>query len=149
MTSPEASGFDEIQQIQEAQDRLQRSLEVLKINHQRDHMMVLELLEEDKLRFDGLKQELADLKELHEREMGNLKEELLSSKDKTDCRHHERKEFHDAIEARHSRLPEAEQQQQNMERDEDTILLSSLGKIIGMLLVVLTSILVFVSMATQ
>lgn len=50
----EASRFDvafgEIQQIQETQEQLKKSLEILKINHQRDSMVILYALEEFKFR---------------------------------------------------------------------------------------------------
>lgn len=46
--SDEASGLDAmLSEIQEAQRSLKKSLEILKINYQRDHMVILEAVEED------------------------------------------------------------------------------------------------------
>lgn len=44
-------------------------------------------------RYNLLKQELANLTELHEREICNLKEELISTQESIDYTH-EKKEFH-------------------------------------------------------
>ncbi|XP_037831271.1 transmembrane and coiled-coil domains protein 1-like isoform X2 [Kryptolebias marmoratus] len=152
----QASGFDEmfdeIQGIQEVQGHLKKSLEILKINHQRDHMVILGALQEDKLRCDTLEQELSDLTELHQKEISNLKEELISTKEKIDYTHHERTDFQEAIEACYSRLLKMELQQQQAactEREEDTIPRTLLGKLSSVLLAVLSAILIFVSMVSQ
>lgn len=54
-SNDEASGFDvpsdEIQQIQKTQDHLKKSLEILKTNYQREYTVIMEVLDEDKLRW--------------------------------------------------------------------------------------------------
>ncbi|XP_027876107.1 transmembrane and coiled-coil domains protein 1-like isoform X1 [Xiphophorus couchianus] len=147
------SALTDIQHIRETHKYLEKSLKTLRTEYQRDHNQMLHALEEERSRLNGLERELAYLTELHQRETSNLKEEISSTKKIIDIRYNGKaEEFSEALEKCQSHLLKMElQQQQEMDivRHEDSIAQIILEKLIRLLLVVMSTILVFVCTLNQ
>ncbi|XP_035987195.1 transmembrane and coiled-coil domains protein 1-like [Fundulus heteroclitus] len=148
----ECPGLDavirEIQEIRETQRTFEKFLQTMQTRYHRDHLMILQAIEEEKSRWDVLEQELADLTELYQREASNLKEEITSTQEMIDFQSHDRtQEFSEALETYQSHLLKLEltqQQQVDTNRPNDTVAQIVLGKVIKGLLVVMSTLLVFV-----
>uniref|UniRef100_A0A096LZ25 Transmembrane and coiled-coil domain family 3 n=1 Tax=Poecilia formosa TaxID=48698 RepID=A0A096LZ25_POEFO len=142
------AALSDIQQIRETQKNLEKSLQTLKTEYQRDHNHMLHVMEEEMSRLNVLERELAYLTELHQRETSNLKEEISSIKDIIDFQYNcKAEEFSVALDKCQSHLLKMElQQQQEMDllRHEDSTAQIIIAKLIKGLLVVMSTILVFV-----
>ncbi|XP_008433020.1 transmembrane and coiled-coil domains protein 1-like [Poecilia reticulata] len=141
------AALSDIQQVRETQKNLDKSLQTLKTEYERDHNDMLRVMEEEMSRLNVLERELAYLTELHQRETSNLKEEINSIKDIIDFQYNNKaEEFSVALDKCQSHLLKMELQQQEMDlvRHEDSIAQITIAKLIKGLLVVMSTLLVFV-----
>ncbi|XP_069353771.1 transmembrane and coiled-coil domains protein 1 isoform X2 [Eulemur rufifrons] len=151
----QSSGFDallhEVQEIREAQARLEESFETLKDHYQRDYSLIMQTLQEERYRCERLEEQLNDLTELHQNEILNLKQELASMEEKIAYQSYERaRDIQEALEACQTRISKMELQQQQqqvvqLEGLENATARNLLGKLINILLAVMAVLLVFVS----
>ncbi|KAK6480560.1 transmembrane and coiled-coil domains protein 1b isoform X1 [Huso huso] len=151
----QSSGFDalfhEIQDIRDAQERLEVSFENLKTHYQRDYTLIMQALQEERYRCERLEEQLNDLTELHQNEILNLKQELASMEEKIAYQSYERtRDIQEALEACQTRISKMELQQQQqqvvqLEGLENATARTLLGKLINVLLAVMAVLLVFVS----
>ncbi|XP_039626925.1 transmembrane and coiled-coil domains protein 1 isoform X2 [Polypterus senegalus] len=151
----QSSGFDtifhEIQEIREAQGRLEESFENLKSHYQRDYSLIMQTLQDERYRCERLEDQLNDLTELHQNEIINLKQELASMEEKIAYQSYERaRDIQEALEACQTRISKMELQQQQqqvvqLEGLENATARTLLGKLINVLLAVMAVLLVFVS----
>ncbi|XP_078065428.1 transmembrane and coiled-coil domains protein 1 isoform X2 [Mustelus asterias] len=143
--------FQELHQVKETQARLEESLETLKSHYQRDYTILLQTLQEERYRCERLEDQLNDLTELHQNEILNLKQELVSMEEKIAYQSSERaQDIQEALEACQTRISKMELQQQQqqvvqLEGLENGTARTLLGKLINVLLAVMAVILVFVS----
>ncbi|PWA13945.1 transmembrane and coiled-coil domains protein 1-like [Gambusia affinis] len=142
------AALSDIQQIRETQKNLEKSLKALRTEYQQNHNQMLNALEEERSRLNVLERELTYLTELHHRETSNLQEEISSTKKIIDIRFNGKaEEFSVALEKCQSHLMKMElQQQQEMDivRNEYSTAQIIIGKLIRGLLVIMSTILVFV-----
>ncbi|KAK1158481.1 transmembrane and coiled-coil domains protein 1b isoform X1 [Acipenser oxyrinchus oxyrinchus] len=143
--------FHEIQDIRDAQERLEVSFENLKTHYQRDYTLIMQALQEERYRCERLEEQLNDLTELHQNEILNLKQELASMEEKIAYQSYERtRDIQEALEACQTRISKMELQQQQqqvvqLEGLENATARTLLGKLINVLLAVMAVLLVFVS----
>uniref|UniRef100_A0A8B9GMI4 Transmembrane and coiled-coil domain family 1 n=1 Tax=Astyanax mexicanus TaxID=7994 RepID=A0A8B9GMI4_ASTMX len=143
--------LQEVQELREAQARLEETLEGLKSHYQRDYSMVMQALQEERYRCERLEEQLNDLTELHQNEILNLKQELASMEEKIAYQSYERaRDIQEALEACQTRISKMELQQQQqqvvqLEGLENATARTLLGKLINVLLTLMAVLLVFVS----
>ncbi|XP_076859248.1 transmembrane and coiled-coil domains protein 1 isoform X2 [Brachyhypopomus gauderio] len=141
----------EVQELREVQTRLDETLEELKSHYQRDYMLVMQALQEERFRCERLEEQLNDLTELHQNEILNLKQELSSMEEKIAYQSNERaRDIQEALEACQTRVSKMELQQQQqqvvqLEGLENATARTLLGKLINVLLTLMAVVLVFVS----
>ncbi|XP_051874221.1 transmembrane and coiled-coil domains protein 1-like isoform X2 [Pristis pectinata] len=82
--------FQELQQVKETQAQLEESFDTLKSHYQRDYTLMLQTLQEERYRCERLEDQLNDLTELHQHEILNLKQELVSMEEKIAYQSYER-----------------------------------------------------------
>ncbi|XP_068185519.1 transmembrane and coiled-coil domains protein 1 isoform X3 [Antennarius striatus] len=146
----QSSSLD-LQDLREVQARLEESLDVMKINYQRDYMVMMQTLQEERFRCERLEEQLNDLTELHQNEILNLKHELASMEEKIAYQSYERaRDIQEALEACQTRISKMELQQQQqqvvqLEGLENATARTLLGKLINVLLTLMAVLLVFVS----
>ncbi|XP_066499470.1 transmembrane and coiled-coil domains protein 1 isoform X1 [Hoplias malabaricus] len=143
--------LQEVQELREAQARLEETLEGLKTHYQRDYTVVMQSLQEERFRCERLEEQLNDLTELHQNEILNLKQELASMEEKIAYQSYERaRDIQEALEACQTRISKMELQQQQqqvvqLEGLENATARTLLGKLINVLLTLMAVLLVFVS----
>ncbi|XP_078468281.1 transmembrane and coiled-coil domains protein 1-like isoform X3 [Lampetra planeri] len=81
---------EELREIREAQARLGHLLEAVKAQHQQEYAVLSQSLHEERYRFERLEEQLSDLTELHQNEMMNLRQELVSMEEKVAYQAYER-----------------------------------------------------------
>ncbi|XP_061113384.1 transmembrane and coiled-coil domains protein 1 isoform X2 [Conger conger] len=153
LESTQSSGFDmhELQELRDAQSRLEESFESLKTHYQKENTLIMEALQEERYRCERLEEQLNDLTELHQNEILNLKQELASMEEKIAYQSYERaRDIQEALEACQTRISKMELQQQQqqvvqLEGLENATARTLLGKLINVLLAVMAVLLVFVS----
>lgn len=147
--------FQELQQVKETQARLEESFDTLKSHYQRDYTLMLQTLQEERYRCERLEDQLNDLTELHQHEILNLKQELVSMEEKIAYQSYERaQDIQEALESCQTRISKMElqqQQQQLVQREglENGTARTLLGKLINVLLAVIAVLLVFISTLTN
>ncbi|XP_068109123.1 transmembrane and coiled-coil domains protein 1 isoform X1 [Hyperolius riggenbachi] len=143
--------IQEIQEMREAQNQLEESLEGLRTQYQSDYSLLLQSLQEERYRCERLEEQLNDLTELHQNEILNLKQELASMEEKIAYQSYERaRDIQEALEACQTRISKMELQQQQqqvvqLEGLENATARNLLGKLINILLALMAVVLVFVS----
>ncbi|XP_036434842.1 transmembrane and coiled-coil domains protein 1 isoform X3 [Colossoma macropomum] len=143
--------LQEVQELREAQARLEETLDGLKSHYQRDYSLVMQALQEERFRCERLEEQLNDLTELHQNEILNLKQELASMEEKIAYQSNERaRDIQEALEACQTRISKMELQQQQqqvvqLEGLENATARTLLGKLINVLLTLMAVLLVFVS----
>ena len=146
---------DSTQRINEILLRLVEDFEEYKSAMVNEMSQVRIQLDEERYRTERLEQQLNDLAELHQHEMLNLRQELLSSEEKIDYRLDERTaDLSDLVDNTSTRILRLEQQQQqqqiiSMEMVENANFKTILSKLINVLLAVLAVVLVLVSTAAS
>jgi len=146
---------DSTQRINEILLRLVEDFEEYKSAMVNEMSQVRIQLDEERYRTERLEQQLNDLAELHQHEMLNLRQELLSSEEKIDYRLDERTaDLSDLVDNTSTRILRLEQQQQqqqiiSMEMVENANFKTILSKLINVLLAVLAVVLVMVSTAAS
>ncbi|XP_062923809.1 transmembrane and coiled-coil domains protein 1-like isoform X1 [Mobula hypostoma] len=147
--------FQELQQVKETQAQLEESFDTLKSHYQRDYTLMLRTLQEERYRCERLEDQLNDLTELHQHEILNLKQELVSMEEKIAYQSYERaQDIQEALEACQTRISKMELQQQQqqvvqLEGLENGTARTLLGKLINVLLAVIAVLLVFISTLTN
>ncbi|XP_062387413.1 transmembrane and coiled-coil domains protein 1 isoform X2 [Sardina pilchardus] len=150
------SGLDmllqEVQELREAQGRMEEALDGLKSHYTRDYTLILQGIQEERFRCERLEEQLNDLTELHQNEILNLKQELSSMEEKIAYQSNERaRDIQEALEACQTRVSKMELQQQQQQVVQLEGLESAaaartlLGKLISVLLALMAVLLVFVS----
>ncbi|KAM9327236.1 transmembrane and coiled-coil domains protein 1-like [Gastrophryne carolinensis] len=141
----------ELQEMRDAQNQLEESLEGLRTQYQSDYSFILQSLQEERYRCERLEEQLNDLTELHQNEILNLKQELASMEEKIAYQSYERaRDIQEALEACQTRISKMELQQQQqqvvqLEGLENATARNLLGKLINILLALMAVVLVFVS----
>lgn len=116
---------------------------------------MLQTLQEERYRCERLEDQLNDLTELHQHEILNLKQELVSMEEKIAYQSYERaQDIQEALESCQTRISKMElqqQQQQLVQREglENGTARTLLGKLINVLLAVIAVLLVFISTLTN
>ncbi|XP_076122164.1 transmembrane and coiled-coil domains protein 1 isoform X2 [Alosa pseudoharengus] len=150
------SGLDmllqEVQELREAQGRMEEALDGLKSHYTRDYTLIMQGIQEERFRCERLEEQLNDLTELHQNEILNLKQELASMEEKIAYQSNERaRDIQEALEACQTRVSKMELQQQQQQVVQLEGLESAaaartlLGKLISVLLALMAVLLVFVS----
>ncbi|CAM9967211.1 unnamed protein product [Lampetra fluviatilis] len=146
---------EELREIREAQARLGHLLEAVKAQHQQEYAVLSQSLHEERYRFERLEEQLSDLTELHQNEMMNLRQELVSMEEKVAYQAYERaRDTQEALESCQTRVSKLELQQQQQQVVQLEGLegcagdaRALLGKLINVLLALVAVLLVFVSTA--
>ncbi|XP_029010300.1 transmembrane and coiled-coil domain protein 3-like isoform X2 [Betta splendens] len=145
--------LEEVKEIKEAQSQLEEDIEELKAQFKRECGIISQTLQEERYRFERLEDQLNDLTELHQNEMANLKQELVSIEERVAYQAQERaRDIQEALESCQTRVSKLELQQQ---QQQQTVQLESrdarvlLGKSINIMLAIITVILVCVSTAAK
>ncbi|XP_075930305.1 transmembrane and coiled-coil domains protein 2-like isoform X3 [Petromyzon marinus] len=147
--------LEELREIRDAQCRLEEALGELKSQRQHDYALINQALHEEHFKFERLEEQLNDLTELHQNEMMNLRQELVSMEEKVAYQAYERardtQEVLESCQTRVSKLELQHQQQQvvQLEGLESADARALLGKLINVLLAVVAVVLVCVSAATS
>ncbi|XP_028842648.1 transmembrane and coiled-coil domains protein 1 isoform X2 [Denticeps clupeoides] len=141
--------LQEVQELREGQARLEEALEGLKAHFQREYTLVLEQVQEERYSCERLEEQLNDLTELHQNEILNLKQELVSMEEKINYQSNDRaRDIQEALEVCQTRISKMELQQQQvvqLEGVENAAARTLLGKLISVLLALMAVLLVFVS----
>ncbi|XP_078470622.1 transmembrane and coiled-coil domains protein 2-like isoform X1 [Lampetra fluviatilis] len=147
--------LEELREIRDAQCRLEEALGELKSQRQHDYALINQALHEEHFKFERLEEQLNDLTELHQNEMMNLRQELVSMEEKVAYQAYERaRDTQEVLESCQTRVLKLElqhQQQQvvQLEGLESADARALLGKLINVLLAVVAVVLVCVSAATS
>ncbi|ROI74341.1 Transmembrane and coiled-coil domains protein 1, partial [Anabarilius grahami] len=129
--------LQEVQELRDTQAQLEESLESLKSGYLKE--------------CERLEEQVSDLTELHQNEILNLKQELVSMEEKIAYQSNERaRDLQEALEACQTRVSKMELQQQQqqvvqLEGLENATARTLLGKLINVLLALMAVLLVFVS----
>ncbi|XP_051524744.1 transmembrane and coiled-coil domains protein 1-like isoform X2 [Myxocyprinus asiaticus] len=143
--------LQEVQDLRDAQTRLEETVENLKSNYLKECTQMMQALQEERFRCERLEEQLNDLTELHQNEILNLKQELVSMEEKIAYQSNERaRDLQEALEACQTRISKMELQQQQqqlvqLEGLENATARTLLGKLINVLLALMAVLLVFVS----
>ncbi|XP_031430072.1 transmembrane and coiled-coil domains protein 1 isoform X4 [Clupea harengus] len=142
--------LQEVQELREAQGRMEEALEGLKSHYTRDYTLIMQGLQEERFRCERLEEQLNDLTELHQNEILNLKQELASMEEKIAYQSNERaRDIQEALEACQTRVSKMELQQQQVVQleglESGAAARTLLGKLISVLLALMAVLLVFVS----
>ncbi|XP_064814256.1 transmembrane and coiled-coil domains protein 2-like [Oncorhynchus masou masou] len=140
-----------LQEIKASQAHMEDAIEDMKSQLQSDYAYMTQCLQEEKYRYELLEEQLNDLTELHQNQMSNLIQELVSMEEKVTYQSYERtRDSQEAVEScmnRISRLELQQQQQQMLQWEgvENANAHALLGKLINIILAVMAVVLVFVS----
>ncbi|XP_067251669.1 transmembrane and coiled-coil domains protein 1 isoform X1 [Chanodichthys erythropterus] len=143
--------LQEVQELRDTQARLEESLESLKSGYLKECSLMKQALLEERFRCERLEEQVSDLTELHQNEILNLKQELVSMEEKIAYQSNERaRDLQEALEACQTRVSKMELQQQQqqvvqLEGLENATARTLLGKLINVLLALMAVLLVFVS----
>uniref|UniRef100_A0A3B3RLL0 Transmembrane and coiled-coil domain family 2 n=1 Tax=Paramormyrops kingsleyae TaxID=1676925 RepID=A0A3B3RLL0_9TELE len=133
----------EVREVRDAQGRLVESLENLKAHYHRDYTFIMQALQEERYRCEHLEEQLNDLSELHQNEIFILKQELASMEEKVAYQSYEQgRDVQEALEACQTRVFKMEQQQHVAQQEDPdrAAARTLLGKLVGALLVAMTTV---------
>ncbi|XP_031423982.1 transmembrane and coiled-coil domains protein 2 [Clupea harengus] len=140
-----------LQEIKASQAHMEDAIEDMKGQLQSDYSYMTQCLQEERYRYERLEEQLNDLTELHQNEMTNLKQELVSMEEKVAYQSYERaRDIQEAVESCLTRITKLELQQQQqqvvqLEGVENANARALLGKLINIILALMAVLLVFVS----
>ncbi|XP_048111913.1 transmembrane and coiled-coil domains protein 2 [Alosa alosa] len=140
-----------LQEIKSSQAHMEDAIEDMKGQLQSDYSYMTQCLQEERYRYERLEEQLNDLTELHQNEMTNLKQELVSMEEKVAYQSYERaRDIQEAVESCLTRITKLELQQQQqqvvqLEGVENANARALLGKLINVILALMAVLLVFVS----
>ncbi|XP_059379658.1 transmembrane and coiled-coil domains protein 1-like isoform X2 [Carassius carassius] len=140
-----------LQELRDAQTRLEETVESLKSGYLKECTLLMQALQEERFRCERLEEQVNDLTELHQNEILNLKQELASMEEKIAYQSNERaRDLQEALEACQTRVSKMELQQQQqqvvqLEGLENATARTLMGKLITVLLALMAVLLVFVS----
>ncbi|XP_062401438.1 transmembrane and coiled-coil domains protein 2 [Sardina pilchardus] len=140
-----------LQEIKASQAHMEDAIEDMKGQLQSDYSYMTQCLQEERYRYERLEEQLNDLTELHQNEMTNLKQELVSMEEKVAYQSYERaRDIQEAVESCLTRITKLELQQQQqqvvqLEGVENANARALLGKLINVILALMAVLLVFVS----
>uniref|UniRef100_A0A8C1PPM8 Transmembrane and coiled-coil domain family 1 n=1 Tax=Cyprinus carpio TaxID=7962 RepID=A0A8C1PPM8_CYPCA len=140
--------MQELQELRDAQTRLEETLESVRSGYMKECRLVMQSLQEERFRCERLEEQVNDLTELHQNEILNLKQELASMEEKIAYQSNERtRDLQEALEACQTRVSKMELQQQvvQLEGLENATARTLMGKLINVLLALMAVLLVFVS----
>ncbi|XP_058640985.1 transmembrane and coiled-coil domains protein 1 isoform X4 [Onychostoma macrolepis] len=143
--------MQELQELREAQTRLEETLESVRSGYMKECSLVMQALQEERFRCERLEEQVNDLTELHQNEILILKQELASMEEKIAYQSNERaRDLQEALEACQTRVSKMELQQQQqqvvqLEGLENATARTLIGKLINVLLALMAVLLVFVS----
>ncbi|XP_069793003.1 transmembrane and coiled-coil domains protein 1-like isoform X2 [Narcine bancroftii] len=147
--------WQQLQQVKDTQVQLEETFDALKSHHQRRCTLLLRSLQEERYRCERLEDQLNDLTELHQHEILNLKQELVSMEEKIAYQSCERaQDIQECLESCQTRISKMELQQQQqqaaqLEGLEQGTARTLLGKLITVLLALIAVLLVFLSTLTS
>ncbi|XP_018958129.1 transmembrane and coiled-coil domains protein 1-like isoform X2 [Cyprinus carpio] len=140
--------MQELQELRDAQTRLEETLESVRSGYMKECRLVMQSLQEERFRCERLEEQVNDLTELHQNEILNLEQELASMEEKIAYQSNERtRDLQEALEACQTRVSKMELQQQvvQLEGLENATARTLMGKLINVLLALMAVLLVFVS----
>ncbi|XP_044206067.1 transmembrane and coiled-coil domains protein 1-like isoform X1 [Thunnus albacares] len=140
----------EIQELKDNQVQLEESFENLKSYYQQNYTVIMETLQKEQNRCDLIEQQLSDLTELHQNEIGNFYKKLADMEENIAHQSYFRvADIDEALQACQTHLFKLEQEQQQKvvqpESLQNTTARTLLGKFINVLLAVLAVLLLVVS----
>ncbi|XP_069499181.1 testis-specific protein TEX28 isoform X2 [Ambystoma mexicanum] len=140
--------MDHLTAIKNSQTTLEAECKAMKDRYLLDHRLILDSLQEEKYRHTQLEVQFNDLMELHQNEIVDLKQELAFMEEKVAYHSYEKaRDIWEVMESFQARILQLESQHLTSQQDavETTTSLLLYGRVMNLLLAVITILLVFLS----